>query len=238
MAHESTASKTRAADKLIALFEGQILDGSLPEGATLPPEREIVQSHGVSRTVVREAVLALSNKGLVKARPGFRPVVVRPGYDTVIDVVSSVASQLLRQSGGVRNLFDLRIMMEAALVREAAIKSTREDISLLRDALAENKESIGDSELFYKTDTAFHGCLYDIPGNPLLNSLHRAYTNWLAPHWSAMPRVPTRNQNNYEAHKKIYDAILLRDPDLAEAALRSHLESAWEQISTTFEELR
>ena len=104
-------TRKRAADGLIAHFENQILSGDLCEGATLPPEREIVQEHGVSRTVVREAVLALANKGLISARPGFRPVVIRPGYDSAIDVVQSLVSNLLVQKGGVRNLFDFRIMV-------------------------------------------------------------------------------------------------------------------------------
>ncbi|MDJ0968568.1 MAG: GntR family transcriptional regulator, partial [Kiloniellales bacterium] len=60
---KGAARSTRAADGLIQIFEKQILDGTLRDGQPLPPEREIVQTYGVSRTVVREAVLALSNKG-------------------------------------------------------------------------------------------------------------------------------------------------------------------------------
>jgi DNA-binding GntR family transcriptional regulator len=40
---------------------------------------------------------------------------------------------------------------------------------------------------------------------------------------------------NYNSHKAIYDAILLRDPDEAEASLREHLVNAWDQIRKTFE---
>lgn len=229
--------RERSADKLVALFEGKIRDGTLPEGATLPPEREIVQEYGVSRTVAREAVLSLSNKGLVSARPGFRPVVKKPSYDTAINVLSSLVPQLLQQSGGVRNLFDLRIMMEASLVRTAALKASREDVRNLKAALDDNGAAIDDSERFYVTDVAFHGVLFSIPGNPLLPAVHRAYTEWLAPHWSKMPRMATRNQSNFDAHTKIFEAILMRDPDEAENQLRSHLASAWEQVKVTFTEL-
>ena len=70
----------RAADDLFRTFEQLINSGALVDGQPLPPEREIVETYGVSRTVVREAVLALANKGLVEARPRFRPVVRKPTF--------------------------------------------------------------------------------------------------------------------------------------------------------------
>lgn len=237
MGSDNQISRQRAADRLVALFEDQITSGALKEGDTLPPEREMVQQYGVSRTVAREAVLALATKGLVRARPGFRPVVIKPGYDTALDVLGSVAGQLLGRPGGVRNLFDLRIMMEAGLVRQAATDASKEDIKRLLDALEANAEAIGDSAKFYATDTAFHGVLYDIPDNPVLPAIHRAYTEWLAPQWSQMPRMEGRNRGNFEAHERIFHAILHRDPDAAETHLRAHLASAWQQVSTTFDDL-
>ncbi|MEM1401245.1 MAG: FCD domain-containing protein, partial [Pseudomonadota bacterium] len=70
-----------------------------------------------------------------------------------------------------------------------------------------------------------------------LPAVHGAYSNWLAPHWSAMPRKPDRNRRNFEAHTKIYDAVLHRDPDKAEDMLRAHLDQAWRQVSSTFDDL-
>jgi DNA-binding FadR family transcriptional regulator len=230
-------ARSRAADELIQEFERQILDGSLRDGDPLPPEREIVQTYGVSRTVVREALLALSNRGLIDAQPRFRPVVRKPGYDAAIQAVSSVANRLLSVPGGVWNLFQTRIMMEASLAREAAISADRTHIAKLQDALAANQKAIEVSEEFYVTDVAFHQVLYEVPGNPLLPAIHRAYTEWLSKHWSQMPRLPERNQTNYEMHKKLFDAILMRDPDAAEDALRRHLEDAWQQVRKTFPDL-
>ena len=230
-------SPRRAADDLIAVFERQIIDGDLKNGDPLPTEREIVQAYGVSRTVVREAVLALSNKGLIEARPRFRPVVRAPGYDAAIMAVGSVAKRLLTLPGGVRNLFDIRIMMEASLVREAALSANRDHIAALKEALSANEAVIGLSEAFFDTDIAFHNVLYQIPGNPILLSVHKAYTDWLAVHWRKMPRDPDRNRINFQSHCAIYEAILMHDPDAAEQALRKHLDDAWRQVIDTFEEL-
>ena len=160
------ASPGRAADALFDVFAGQIAAGVLKDGDTLSPEREIVETYGVSRTVAREAVQALANRGLVEARPRFRPVVRRPGYDAAIQAVGSIAARLLSEQGGVRNLFDLRIMMEVALARETAISANRDHIQRLKRALAANEDAIDDSNLFFQTDIAFHSVLCESPGEP------------------------------------------------------------------------
>ncbi len=234
---ENAGSTGRAADDLFRTFEEMIGSGTLRDGEPLPPEREIVETFGVSRTVVREAVLALANKGLVEARPRYRPIVRRPTYDTAFETVENVVGRLLQEPDGVRNLFDMRIMIEASLVRQAATDANRDDIAALKEALDLNESAIEDSERFYVTDIGFHRVLYQIPRNPLLPSIHKAYTAWLAPHWSKMPRLPDRNRDNHRAHTEIFEAILLRDPDKAEAALRSHLDKAWRQVKITFGEL-
>lgn len=232
--HDETG---RAADFVVQRLAQKIQTGELADGQPLPPERNLMEEFGVSRTVVREAIVALSNKGLIETRPRFRPVVRKPGFDAAFTALGSIASHLLNDPDGVRSLFDTRILLECALVREAAKHATREDIAALKDALAANEAAIDDSEVFYETDIRFHAVLYGVSRNPILPSIQRAYTGWLAPHWSKMPRLPDRNRLNFESHRDIYDAILLRDPDAAEDALRQHLNNAWEQVHKTFGEL-
>ena len=226
----------RAADELFRKFEAMINSGELPDGAPLPPEREIVETSGMSRTVVREAILALSNKGLIEARPRFRPVVRKPSFDTALDTIGNVVSRLLEEEDGVRNLFEVRVMLETSLSRQAATDAKREDIYRLKEALKENEAAINDMDRFFQTDINFHRILYEISGNPLLPSIHRAYITWLQPNWVKMPTLPSRNELNFESHKAIYNAILMRDPDSAEAATRKHLADAWDQINNILAE--
>ena len=238
LAEQSLAPKSvRAADTVVAQLEARIFSGELADGQPLPAERELIAEFGVSRTVAREAVTMLASKGLVDARPRYRPIVRRPSFETALGVLGGMVHHLLGQSGGVRHLFDSRIFVEAALVRHAAVMADKEDIANLRGALTKNGEAINDSELFYETDMAFHSVLYTIPGNPIFPSLHKSYTAWLASHWKQMPRLPDRNRRNFEAHSAILDGILSRDPDVAEDALRRHLDDAWQQVHATFTRL-
>lgn len=225
----------RAADVIIHALEVQIMSGSLENNSPLPAERELMQEFGASRTVVREAITALSNRGLVESRPRYRPVVKKPDYETALHAVGGIVRHLLNDAGGVKNLYDSRVFIERALVREAANSATKEDIHNLKVALAANKAAMNDSEEFYITDTAFHGVLYLIPKNPIFPAIQEGYTSWLAPHWSRMLRSPERNQKNYLAHEAIMNGILDRDPQAAEDALVAHLEAAWNYVRDTFD---
>ena len=227
----------RAADFMVSQIEGRILSGDLKDGEKLPAERDMMVQYGMSRTVVREAVATLASKGLVEAKPRFRPVVRKPDFESVVDVLGGVVSHLLNQKDGVRNLYDTRIYLEVALVREAALNASKDDILALREALQANKDAIDDSQQFYATDIAFHAVLFNMSGNPIFTAVHKAYVLWLAERWKKMPRKPERNHATYEAHEAIFNGILNRDPDEAEAQMRAHLETSWNNVAFTFKDL-
>jgi DNA-binding FadR family transcriptional regulator len=226
----------RAADAVVNRIESRISSGELADGAFLPAERELMAEYGISRTVVREAIARLASRGLIEAKHRYRPVVRQPGYDAALSAIGGVVSHLLSQSSGVKNLYDMRVFLEAALVRHAALHARKDDIAALRAALAANEAAIPDSGRFYQTDVAFHAVLYEVPRNPAFPAVHKAFTLWLAPHWERMLRSPERNRINFLSHRAILDAIIDRDPDAGERALQSHLGAAWEYVRGTFEE--
>lgn len=228
-------SGERAADTIVRDLEQRIATGEFKDGSPLPSERELIALYGSSRTVIREAITILTNRGFVQNRPRYRPIVRKPGYDSALDAISGIVSHLLNSPSGVRNLYDSRIFLERALVREAALSARKDDIARLDRALDANHEALPDSEAFYGTDVAFHGVLYRIPGNPIFPAIHDAFTAWLAPHWIKMPRSPERNLVNFQSHKAIFSAIIDRDPDGAEDALINHLRAAWEYVRVTFD---
>ena len=225
----------RAVDDVFRRIAGRILSGELADGQPLPPEREIIKAFGVSRTGVREAVLALANGGLVRARLRHRPVVRKSGYDTAFETLISVVERLLNLPGGVKHLFDKRVMIEASLVRQAALDARKEDIAAMRAALMANEAAIENSEPFYGTDVEFHSTFYGIPGNPVLPANHRACTAWLSPHWYRMPSEPDRNRADFEFHGWTFEAMLMRNPDTAGERLKLHLAYAWDQVRETFD---
>ena len=224
----------RASDSIVDRLQHQILSGELPDKSPLPSERDLMERFSASRTVIREAVATLASRGLLDAKPRYRPIIRKPGYDTALSSVGSIVELLLEQKGGVGSLFQSRVFVERGLVRDAAVSAGKSDIADLKAALQRNRDALEDSDAFYATDVAFHAVLYQIPRNPIFPTLHRAYATWLAPHWSRMLRSPERNRINYASHEAIFTAILERDPDAAEEALVTHLNTAWEHVRLTF----
>jgi DNA-binding FadR family transcriptional regulator len=224
----------RAADAVVAEIEQEIVTGKLVNGAPLPPERDLMGRFGISRTVVREAIATLTTRGLLENKPRHRPIVRSPGYDAAFSAVGGVVMHLLKQQEGVKTLFDVRIFVESALVRHAALHARKDDITALREALANNLAAVDDPIAFDTTDVAFHAIFYAIPGNPIFPAVHRAFVSWLFEHWQSMRRSPAQNLANHAGHRAIFDAIIDRDPEGAEKALRSHLEEAWEAVRGTF----
>lgn len=220
----------RASDQVVLSLEQKIYSGELSDGETLPAERELMLEFNASRTVVREAITTLSGRGLLENRPRFRPIVRRPNLSSFFFATQGVANYFLQQPNGVKSIYETRIFVERMLVRDAATQARKADIKALSQALKNNEASINDGPSFYKTDMAFHAVLYEIPGNPIFPALNSAYQNWLEPHWDKMIRSPDRNYVNYRSHASVLEAIVDRDPDAAEAALESHLNSAWENL--------
>lgn len=226
--------KRRAADAIVTALEKRIASGELENDKPLPPERDLMEEFGTSRTVVREAISALANRGLIELRPRFRPIVRKPDYGTLLNATGTIVRYLLTEPGGVKNLYQSRVFIERGLVREAALHATKDHISDLKAALLANEKAIQDSDEFFRTDIAFHGVLYRMTGNPIFPAMHEGFTAWLSPNWARMRRSVERNETVFLAHKVIYDAILERDPARAEAALVEHLRVAWSYVEETF----
>jgi DNA-binding FadR family transcriptional regulator len=105
----------------------------------------------------------------------------------------------------------------------------------LEEKLISNREAIGVRGVFEATDVAFHDVLYAVPRNPVYPAIHRAYVDWLRKPWSCIESTAEIDMMMYAGHEAISKAIIARDPDLAEDALRRHLNTAWEFVRSTFD---
>ena len=205
-------------------IEEAILDGDLAEGDQIPSERKLMATFGVGRTSVREALFALQRMGLIALNNGEPARVTRPTPEVLVGELSGSARHLLSSPEGVRNFQEARLFLEVALARHAALHATKADIAALAHALEANQQAIGDTEKFVRTDVAFHFVLAQIPQNPIFTALHSAIAAWLREQRATAARAERASMRRaYNAHARIYDAVLSRAPDAAEEAMRRHL---------------
>jgi len=139
-----TIQKTKVYEEVAAQLERLILDGALKPGDKLPPERELAERFGVSRSAVREAIRSLELKGLVEPRPGEGTLVRTPSIDSLLDPLASLLGHRLEV---VHELLEVRSMIEPHLAGRAARNAGPEDIAQLEAILERQKAKVSRQEL-------------------------------------------------------------------------------------------
>ena len=217
-------------EHVAAHLEAQILAGNLRPGEQLPPERDLQTTFGVGRPAIREALISLQKAGLVELTNGARARVLMPTASHIFTGMAPAVRQMLSTPDGHRLFQGARLFFEVGLAREAARAATEEDLAALKRALDANKKAIGDRAQFTATDIAFHFELAKIARNLIFIALHDQISEWLTEQRVVTLAASGQERTAFNAHKAIYEAIAAHDADLAEKAMRDHLE----QLANTF----
>lgn len=199
----------------------QIVGGELRPGDRLPTEARLSQDHGVSRTVVREAMSQLRASGLVESVRGRGSfVLARPA--------GHGRGPAPRTAEEVRELWELRLALEVAIVGWAARRRTAVDLDRLRRAADRFAEAVRPADAL-EADRAFHRSLAAASGN----SRFVVALDELGPAMVMMPperlRSATAEQDRQRhavvvaEHGEIVAAVAEQDADLAAATVRRHL---------------
>lgn len=214
-----TLQTQRLYKQIAELLEERIRSGAFPVKSYLPPERDLAQQLGVSRTSVREALIALEVKGLITIRVG-------DGVQ-VCDTVGPVTEN--RRDRSAIEQLQARCLIEGELAALAAKNATPEHIARLEKDLADMYRSIPDSVAFLEADHAFHLSIGEAAGNQvLLDQLEFLWALRYQPTFMKFEEHYTNDPSEQTAvledHTKIVDAIKNRNPRQARAALNQHLK--------------
>jgi DNA-binding FadR family transcriptional regulator len=205
-------------EQLISLIEEE----NLQPGDQMPAERELMETFGVGRPVVREAMQRLAGMGMISIQHGERARVGRVDMDSMIGQIDLAARHLLSSSAeNVDHLRQARALFETGLVKLAAEKASDEDVAAL-EAIVARMHAFRDSDDFILIDMAFHGEIARISGNPIYIAISRAILDWMADYRREMLRFKEREQTLRE-HESIVACIKARDPAAAERAMSDHL---------------
>ena len=202
----------------------RIQSGGLAPGDHLPSERELMETYGVGRPAVREALQELARSGIVEISHGERARVVVPTADLLINQIDGGARHLLQsQPGMLEHLKDARVFLEAGLARMAAQRATPADIDRLQQRLVEQRAAIVDLDRFIDRDMAFHREVAALSGNPIFPAIVEAMFGWAGEHHQSMVRAPGAEALTLAEHGRIIDAIAAHDADGAATAMSEHL---------------
>lgn len=214
----------RLSDKVAEAMLDTILRRGLRPGTALPSERELGEQYGVSRTVIREAVRALTSRGVIDARAG-RGLTVS---QVAADAVSMSMRLYLHGLDEIpyAKIHEVRAGIEIQMAGHAAERATDDEIAELR-AMTENMRLHGESrEEHSQLDVEFHRAI----ARSTHNELYLIMLDSIGPVLLEIRRatfvLPDDRRNAYEAHRRIVDAIAHRDSEAARDAMRLHLADA------------
>ena len=213
----------RLVDQVAQEMERLILEGVLEAGTKLPPQRELAEQIGVSRTVIREAMQILETKGLLESRHGFGTLVrqVSPYQFT------ENMSWLLRSTKiSLDDLHQVRSILEVENVRLAAINATPESVQTLQRILEEMDSAKGDIRRFAEKDAEFHTSLAQMTDNPLLIVLIDTIRSLIQEVRLSISRYPELKATVMPDHYAILERVEAKDSEGACNAMRAHLEHA------------
>ena len=212
---------SRLCEQIVQQVEDSIHKGALKAGDQLPPERELAQQFGVSRTAVREAVKALHEKGLVEAYPG-RGTFITDG--TSYSMRQSLDRMVkVGQAEGSAFLAEVRAILEPEIAALAATRADTEDLSSMREQVAVMDGACKDPDAFIEADLDFHLALAEAAANPIILSLIDSIVGLLREQRMGIFQVEGGPERGQHHHKKILKAVELRDPTGAREAMKAHL---------------
>lgn len=209
----------RVVDKTLNL----IASGAWKPGYRLPPERELSEAFGVSRTVVREAIKALEARGVLESVAGSGVSVRLADFDMVSRSLQTYMQLSKRVDFEIR-LNEVRRVLEVEMVALAAARRTSEQLEKLHQICKQMRTGGNTAKEMAELDFQLHVTLAEATQNDLFKVLLAPLINQLRDQiiltWEDFPR-PVNEV--FDQHESIVSAIENGDAEAARQAMLRHL---------------
>ncbi len=213
--------------KLGELIEAQLVDAIskqvFREDEALPSENGLAKLFGVSRNVIREALLMLNTKGLIEIRKGRRAFVTKPSIDNVLDPFSRLVNYKCGNEGLI-HILAVRQMIEPTVAALAAKHRTVESLNKLEGSLRMMQLYQQDEIKISQHDIHFHNIISWSCDNPLIPIVLEPIFHVLSRFHPPIFHDPNVIGITLEYHDKIFQAIQKQDSQAAFQAMAEHLK--------------
>ena len=208
------------ADALIDMIK----NGELKPGDRIDSVEQLAKSFDVSRSAVREALSGLRAMGLVVMRQG------EGTYITQFDASNftlPVKAGLLMKMEDIKELYEVRKILEVGAARSAALHHKEEDLISLEDAIEEMERAQTNGEIGEDADMSFHMAVANATHNDILIHLMRSVSEVMVSVLRETREVLIYSEQKtvslIDEHRRIYDAIKAREPEEAYQFMLDHL---------------
>ena len=222
-----TIETSSLVDKVEASIVELLQQQKLKVGDTIPKELELTEILGVSRTVIREALLRLRMMGLIESKKKKGSIITSP--DIFGNLSKSMNPHILDQDT-LKEIFEIRLVLEIGMAEFIFHRVTQKDIEDLK-AIVE-KEPVSTEQYIFDSEheIEFHGKLYEITGNETLKKFQRMLLpifNYV--HNSGLLKKQTKIKK-FVSHKGLVEIMENGSPELFRNAMRNHLENHFARL--------
>jgi DNA-binding FadR family transcriptional regulator len=207
----------------------RIIGGALAAGDVLPTEPTLCEEFGFSRTVIREGLKLLEQRGLLRVEQG-RGTTVQPraSWDLLDPDVLRIALEYDYDLSLLDDLIAVRRVLEREMAAAAAGRLSDTDLEELARLIEQMESSYGDYDRFRESDNAFHATIMRASGNEIgrtiVGVIHR-YGGVTPPLAEGASR--TNLKRTAAEHRAILDALAAGDGALAGERVSAHIEARW-----------
>ncbi len=222
--------RQRLSDQLYGQILQHIVSGRLREGDRLPPEKGICEMFGVSRPIVREALMRLRADGLVQARQGAGTFVMRRPAARLTNFARTT------DIAGYLRCLELRLPVEGAAAKLAAERRSAEALARIEAAHAAFQREMKSGRFSAEADLAFHTAIADATGNDFFPAVLLGLGESLHGFMNLMLNL-TRTGSKQRArivlqeHTRVLDAIRAQDSEGAALAMQLHIGQARRRLT-------
>ena len=212
-----------------------IMSNDLPDGATLPNEKEMADELGVGRTSIREALRLLETRGLLQIRsgPGGGPTVRRPepsefasaAPTTKFMTASAVEFALQVERAALAEVLRAREDLSPFAARLAANRASTEQVKALGEVLERLRSGMADDATFASEGRGFEALVAEAGGNVVVRLMADSLVAIL---WDTIPHIDyplARRRAVVRSLEQVFDAIAERDADGAEKAMERYVRN-------------
>jgi len=228
-----TIKQKRLSSEVVNQITDLILQNHLQPGDKLPPERQLAEELGISRTALREAMKALEERGLVEVKQGSGTFVCSPSFEVVSDSLS-----LLLQTNMARylELMEVRGILDVEMAGRLAQEATEEDIERLGERIARMWQVLDSPEEFVQEDVAFHIEFYQAMKNELLLTIMQPVMELLVEAMGITFEAPGSAESSLRRHEKLVERIRARDTEGARSAMGEIISRGVERLKEALQE--
>lgn len=217
-----TLRRTYLYQQVAEAIRDYIASNRLKPGDTLPSERELCESLGVSRTSLREGLRAVAMMGLVEVRTGQGMFV---GDVDLRSVVEAIPTSMLDNPTDMQELTEIREVLEVLATQRAATRISDEELRPMEEAVQRMETRIRRGEPSLEEDIEFHNIIVKAANSRLLTQFLGAISDMVQFIREQGLRRKGAAAQAVDQHRAILQALRERDPKAAGEAMRVHLNT-------------